>query len=129
MKNIICIDLLNGSLKKITRILENMGISNSLYIHSEDCTVDINSLVDIMNKFPTFNKNVILSKIYINKVGMVVGWIKYDKSRKISEYCNNDIIVDEMLKLESVDKTNVFNRVSIFGINNLSKDELIILSN
>ena len=129
MKNIICIDLLNGSFKKSFVILENLGISNSLYIHDEDCTMDLYLLIDTMNRFPSFNKNILLSKVYINRFGMVVGWIKYNKLNKTSEYCNNNLLLDDMLNLKPVDKIDEFKKTSMFSLNMMTRDELIVLSN
>lgn len=129
MKNIICIDLLNGSFKKSVVILENLGISNSLYIHDEDCIMDLYLLIDTMNRFPSFNKNILLSKVYINRFGMVVGWIKYNKLNKTSEYCNNNLLLDDMLNLKPVDKIDEFKKTSMFSLNMMTRDELIVLSN
>lgn len=129
MKNIICIDLLNGSFKKSVRILENLGISNSLYIHDEDCTMDLYLLIDTMNRFPSFNKNILLSKVYINKFGMVVGWVKYNKLNKNNDYCNNNLLLDDMLNLKPVDKIDEFKKKSMFSLNMMTRDELIVLSN
>lgn len=129
MKNIVCIDLLNGSFKKSINKLELMGISNILYIHDEECTTDLYNLIDTMNMFPMFNEYNILSKVYINRLGMVVGWIKYDKRNKKNEYYNNEFIIDSLIDMKSIDKSNDFFNFVDFKFGNLTKEDYISMMN
>lgn len=103
MRNTVCIDLLNGSIKKSRNILKEMSLYDNLYINSEDDIMNLDEIISVISKF-TDCVNIKVKRIFINKLGMVVAWSFYNTTNKSETIYNNFIYEDLLVGLLPVDK-------------------------